>query len=92
MNIVAFLWKNQIYGSYYQWLVTSKNTLSLYLLVVVKKKKKKKGEGEDKAENDTQIYIYIFGNKKWVQDLCIENEYNLNTNQTSPKYLQSNSN
>ena len=38
--------------------------------------KKKKGEGEDKAENDTQIYIYIYmyGNKKWVQDLCIENE------------------
>ena len=62
--------------------------LSLSLLVGCQKK----SEGEDKVENDAkqknrwkQKISTRFEYRKWVEKMKIENEYNLNTNQTSPK-------
>ena len=55
---------------------------------------RKKSEGEDKVENDAkqknkweQKISTRLEYRKWVQKIKIENEYNLNTNQTCPKKL-----
>ena len=88
MNTMTFSLKNQICGSHYHWLVTSKNTHSLSICWWLSGKK---CEGEDKVENDAkqkdrweQKISTRFEYRKWVQKMKIKNEYNLNTNQTGP--------